>query len=168
VRVCRRRMRQSFSRGLLGRTVAPVLVRRCAGRVDAKVAATLLLEETVHVHRLGVGVEGVMFSGRLAAYKCAVSFTANETFTKQPYWRGCFAGLSNLMIPSNVTWRGSNEPRHVTFEGIIKSDSPAKQPLQYGLSSDGRVPQTIAQKVCVWQVGRQVCVCRPKVKSARV
>jgi hypothetical protein len=57
VRVCRRRMRQSFWRGLLGRTVAPVLVRRCADRVDAKVAATLL-EETVDVHRLGVGLEG--------------------------------------------------------------------------------------------------------------
>ncbi len=55
--MCRRRMRQSFSRGLLGRTVAPVLVRRCAGRVDAKVAATLL-EETVDVQRLGVGLDG--------------------------------------------------------------------------------------------------------------
>ncbi len=55
--VCRRRMRQSFSRGLLGRTVAPVLVRRCAGRVDAKVPATLL-KETVDVQRLGVGLDG--------------------------------------------------------------------------------------------------------------
>ena len=104
----------------------------------------------------------VMFSGRLAAYKCAVSFTANETFRKQPYSRGCFAAVTKLPMPLNVTWRCSNEQRHVTFKSIIKFGSAAKQPLQYGLSLDGRLPQTIAQKVCVWQVG--VCVARESQK----